>query len=132
MLARLQNSCSSTRQDVSLIGTPHHMARSSPLSSPPSFFASHWTQRYPSPITSMLSPTLPITTFSKSYLHLPPPTGHHHPPQSHCLTFTSIIYCCTYPNAGLAKLMKTMQHSATFSTNTPYTLQENHNEYRTK
>ena len=44
------------------------------------------TPRYPSPNTSMLTPTLLVTAFSNSYLYLPPPMGHHHSPPSGCLT----------------------------------------------
>ena len=36
------------------------------------------------------------------------------------------------PNAGTAKLTKTIQRSATLSTTTPYTMQENDDEYQTK
>ena len=83
---------SSARPEISLIGTSHYTARPSALSSPPSFLASLSTPRYPSPNTSMLSPTLLVTAFSNSYLYLPPPMGHHHPPPSNCLTPTSVLY----------------------------------------
>ena len=89
---KTSNSCSSAHPDISLIGTSHYMAGISALSPPPSFLASLSTPHYPSPNISMLSPTLLVTAFSNSYLYLPPPMGHHHPPSSDCLTPTSVLY----------------------------------------
>ena len=66
---------SSARPDISLIGTSQCTARPSALSPPASSLASLSTPGYPSPNTSMLSPTLLVTAFSNSYLYLPPPIG---------------------------------------------------------